>query len=134
MTDGYWFENVWIAPRVAESISAVQSAFDLLEAGEIAHLLPDPFFVRPGGKPPLSDADVDRIIAAIDSEYHAEMERSPGHHKNRSGATEHTDLWRLPPLARRALVEQLAIIMERHQSIDQSAPVGNAQTHPDCAG
>ncbi len=131
---GQLYGGAWIKPWQAEVTMLLQSVFEELEAGHADHLTPDPFYVRASGRPPLTDADCDRLVAALDEEYDKEMRAQSGYHFSRSGATARTELHRLPPLARRFLAEGIDRILDKHQSIDQSAPVGNAQTHPDVAG
>src|SRR3954471_4657646 len=121
--EGQWYEATWISPYHAETTWAVQTVFEALESGQADHLAPDPFFVRAEGKPTFSDEDVDRIIAALDEEYDHEMSMYSVWHRNRSGATAQTELRRLPPLARRYLVELLDQIKTKHRDIDQSAPI-----------
>ncbi len=118
--EGQWYEGTWITPKEAEITMAYQQAFDALEDGTVDHLTPDPFYVRGGDLPPLSDADVDRFIAALDEEYDVEISHHLDHHLDRSGATERTELHRLPPLARRWLAELVDAICVKHRDIDQS--------------
>ncbi len=131
---GQWYENTWISPYHAETTWAVQEVFEAMEAGKADHLTPDPFYQRADGKPPFSDEDIDRIILAIDEEYDTEMRVYPVHHLNRSGADARTELHRLPPLARRYLVELLDAIKSKHRDIDQSSPVNRSQQEPEYSG
>jgi hypothetical protein len=120
--EGQWYETLWIAPEEAEITMALQAAVEALELGQADYLTPDPFYVR-GELPPLSDEDVDRLIAALDEEYDQEIRMYAGWHRSRSGAVEQTDLHRLPPRARRYLAEQIDAICVKHQTIDQKPPV-----------
>jgi hypothetical protein len=121
-TEGRREESVWLPPLTLEITDCLQWAYEALESGHEARLVPDPFSERAGGRPRLTDADVDRIILAVDAEYDHEIRVSPSHHLNRSGATERTELHRLGPRARRALAERLDAILTKHETIDQSAP------------
>jgi hypothetical protein len=115
-------ENVYLSPLVLEITDCLQWAFELLNAGQEERILSDPFYTRSDGLPPLTEADVDRVIAALDAEYDAEMRGARSHHLQRSGATERTEIHRLSPRARRALVERIDAIFTKHQGIDQTEP------------
>lgn len=119
---GQKYEGTWIQPWEAEVTMFIQHVFEELEAGNAAHLLPDPFYVRAEDRPPLTDADCDRLIEALDEEYDSEMGLHPGHHKDRSGAMARTEMHRLPPLTRRYLAEGLDRIIDKHRDIDQEEP------------
>ncbi len=132
--EGQWYETTWITPEEAEITMALQAAMDALEAGTVAHLVPDPFYQR-GDLPPLSDEEVDVFIAVLDSEYDLEMSNYAGWHRNRSAAIERTALHRLPLLARRYLAEQIDAICVKHQTINQAPPVKpNTETEPEYRG
>ncbi len=132
--EGQFYENTWISPYHAETIWAVQEVFDALEGGKAAYLTPDPFYQRADGKPPFSDEDVDRIIAALDEEYDHEMRVYTSHHLSRSGATERPELHRLSPPARRYLVELLDAIQVKHRDVDQSPVPKASQQEPEYSG
>jgi hypothetical protein len=107
-------EGVYLDDVVIEVISFMQDCFDKLERGEEDLILADPYFERPGGKPPLTDDEVDRVIAAIDSEFAHEITNYLDYHRNRSGANFAPEFARMSARARRAMVEGIEAIMEVH--------------------
>ncbi len=107
-------EGVYLDDVVIEVIGFMQDCFDKLERGEEDMILADPFFERPNGKPPLTDEEVDRVIAAIDSEFAHEINNYLDYHRNRSGANSPPEFSRMSPRARRAMVEGIEAIMEAH--------------------
>jgi len=113
-------EGVTLGDDVLEVIAYLQDCLDKLERGEEDMILGDPFYQRADGKPPFSDEDVDRVIAALDEEFGHEIGTYPGYHRNRSGANATPDFHRLSPRARRALVEGLDAILSRHRA--ENAP------------
>lgn len=113
-------EGIYLPPQILEITDCLQWAFEALQDGHPERLMPDPFYVRGGDLPPLTDEEVDRLIADLDVEYDKEMNGSAAHHLKRSGATAHTDLHRLGTVARRALAERLDYVLQKHRSIDQT--------------
>jgi len=107
-------EGVYLDDVVIEVIGFMQDCFDKLERGEEDQILADPYFERPDGKPPLSEEEIDRIIAAIDSEFAHEITNYLDYHRNRSGANFAPDFNRMSARARRAMVEGIEAIMEAH--------------------
>jgi hypothetical protein len=107
-------EGVYLDDVVIEVIAFMQDCFNRLERGEEDMILADPFFERPGGKPPLTDDEIDRIIAAIDSEFVHEITNYLDYHRNRSGANAAPEFTRMSPRARRAMVEGIEAIMALH--------------------
>jgi hypothetical protein len=98
-------EGVTLSPYTLEFTAWIQHCYDLLEAGQEDHILSDPWYQRPGGRPMLTDDEVDKVIAELDKEYEVELGTYPGYHRNRSGANALPEFHRLSPRARRALVE-----------------------------
>ena len=70
------------------------SAYLLLESGQVDRLNADLYYERPGGKPPFTNAAIDRLIEALDEEFGSEIDRFPEYHKRRSGAPRKTDWYR----------------------------------------
>ncbi len=105
-------EGVYLDDVVIEVIGFMQEE-DLI--------LADPFFERPNGKPPLSDEEIDRIIAAIDSEFAHEITNYLDYHRNRSGANFAPEFSRMSPRGRRAMVEGIEAIMEAHARKQENA-------------
>jgi len=114
-------EGVYLDDVVIEVISFMQDCFDKLDRGEEDLILADPYFERPGGKPPLTDDEVDRVIAAIDSEFAHEITNYLDYHRNRSGANAAPEFARMSARARRAMVEGIEAIMEMHAKRQQEA-------------
>jgi hypothetical protein len=110
-------EGVELRDVTLEVIDYLQDVYDKLEAGLEHHIIGDPFYQRANGQPPFSDEQVDRVIAAIDEEFAAEIGQYPGYHRNRSGANSTPDFWRLNPTARRSVVEGLDAIYQRHAAL-----------------
>src|SRR5437016_5161755 len=110
-------EGVLLTDDVLEVIAYLQDCFEKLERGDEHLILGDPFYQRPDGKPPLTDDEVDKVIAAIDEEFTFEIGTYPGYHRNRSGASAPSDFHRLSPRARRAMVEGLDAILTRHKAL-----------------
>ena len=107
-------EGVDLADDVIEIIDYLGQCFDLMEAGK--DIMGDAFYARSGERPPLTDEEVDRVIAAIDAEYAFEIGTYPGYHRNRSGSNAIADFSRLNPQNRRAMVEGLDSILQRHKA------------------
>ena len=103
------------SPLCSEVIACLEEAFQLLESGQADRLNADPYYERAGGKPPFTDADVDRLIEALDEEFGSEIDRFPDYHKRRSGATRKTDWYRLTPSQRRGLANRLDAIIARYE-------------------
>jgi len=112
-------EGVYLDDVVIDVISFMQDCFDKMERGEEDLILADPYFERPNGKPPLSEDEIDRIIAAIDSEFSHEITNYLDYHRNRSGANFAPEFSRMSPRARRAMVEGIEAIMESHAQRQQ---------------
>ncbi len=127
---GQWYENTWICPEDAEITMAIQEAFDALEAGTTEHLLPNPFYLPPDGLQPLTDAQIEHFIEALDEEYDKEINSYASHHRTRSGAEAKTELHRLPWNARRWLAEQIETITVKHRHIDQNPPPREIPSDP----
>jgi hypothetical protein len=108
-------EGVVLGDDVLEVIAYLQDCFDKLDRGEEHLILGDPFYQRAANKPPLTDEEVDKVVAAIDQEFAFEIGNYPDYHRNRSGATAPADFGRLSPRARRAMVEGLDAILARHK-------------------
>jgi hypothetical protein len=109
-------EGVVLHDDVLEVTAYLQDCFDKLNRGEEDRILGDPFYRRPDDKPPMSDEEVDRVVAAIDEEFAHEIGAYPGYHRNRSGANAPAEFLRLSPRARRAMVEGLEAILARHKA------------------
>jgi len=107
-------EGVYLDDVVIEVIAYLQDCFERLERGEEDQILADPYYERPGGKPPLSDDEIDRVVAAIDSEFVHEISNYLDYHRNRSGANSPPEFLRMSARARRAMVENIEAIMEAH--------------------
>lgn len=107
-------EGVTLSDQTLEMTAYLQDVFDKLERGEEHLILGDPFYTREGGRPPLTDEHIDKVIAAIDSEYATELGQYPAYHRNRSGATALPEFSRLSPAARRRVVEGLDAITQRY--------------------
>ena len=103
------------SPLCTEVIACLEEAFQLLESGQADRLNADPYFERAGSKPPFTDAEVDRLIDALDEEFGSEIDRFPDYHKRRSGATRKTDWYRLTPSQRRGLANRLDAIIARYE-------------------
>ena len=103
------------SPLCNDVIAVLQDAYDLLESGEAHRLNADPYYERPHGRPPFTDADVDRLIDALDEEFGSEIDRFPDYHKRRSGATRKTDWYRLTPSQRRGLANRLDRIIAQYE-------------------
>ena len=116
-------EGVVLPDMVLEVIEYMATCFDTMEAGE--EIRGDPFYQRAEGKPFLTDDDVNRVIAAIDSEYAFEIGTYPGYHRNRSGSTAVADFSRLSQHSKRAMVEGLDAIIARHKAEEAEAKDGN---------
>ena len=114
-------EGVYLDDVVIEVITFMQECFDKLERGEENLILADPYFERPGGKPPLTDDEIERIIAAIDSEFAHEISNYLDYHRNRSGANYAPEFSRMSPRGRRAMVEGIEAIMEAHARREQQS-------------
>ncbi|MEA2639153.1 MAG: hypothetical protein QOF51_547 [Chloroflexota bacterium] len=108
-------EGVHLSPYTCEITDYLQHAFELLDAGDEDRIIGDPWFTRDDGLPPLSDEDVDRVIAAIDSEFETEIRIYASYHLNHSGANWVPEFNRLSPRARRAVVEGLDAILARYK-------------------
>jgi hypothetical protein len=108
-------EGVDLRDVVVETIDYLQDVLERLDTGREHEILADPYYVRPHGKAPYTDEQVDRVIAAIDSEFYTEISEQATYHRNRSGANATPDFWRLSQPARRAVVEGLEAIKTRHQ-------------------
>lgn len=89
----------------AEVTDWLQHCFELLNTGQESKLRPDPFYVRPEGKPSLTRADIDKVIQGMDQEYEIENVGGFSMHRRASGAEKHTEFSRLGDQGRRALVE-----------------------------
>lgn len=113
-------ENVLLEDDVLEVIAYLQDCFEKLDRGDEDMILGDPFYQRSGGKPPLSDEEIDRVVAAIDAEFTQELGSHPDYHRNRSGANASPAFDRLAPRARRAMVEGLDAILSRHRAMKSS--------------
>jgi hypothetical protein len=121
-------EGVELRDVTLEVIDYLQDVYDKLETGLETHIIGDPFYQRANGLPPFSDEQVDRVIAAIDEEFATEIGQYPGYHRNRSGANATPDFWRLTATARRAVVEGLDAIYQRHAALaEQQAAEKAAQ-------
>lgn len=107
-------EGVYLDDVVIEVVAFMQDCFAKMDRGEEDMILADPYFERPGGKPPLTDEEIDRIITAIDSEFTHEITNYLDYHRNRSGANTAPEFARMSPTARRAMVEGIEAIMEQH--------------------
>ena len=94
-------------PQTAAVCAVLEDWFWAMEDGLADLRLPDPAYVRPGGKPPWTGEDVDRIIAAIDEEYGKEFATS-GAWARIAGCNAGPGFERLAPAQRLALVQQLA--------------------------
>lgn len=127
-TEGRWEERVWLPPFTLELTAWIQHCYDLLEAGEEKHILADPWYQRADGKPPFTDEQINAIITALDAEYESELGSFPDYHRNRSGCNALPEFHRLSAAGRRALVEGIDRIAEKHKSIVQTAP----STAPGC--
>lgn len=114
-----WFprieEGVTLSAYTLEFTDYLQQCYLLLDAGQEDHILADPFYVRADGRAPLTDAQVDAVIAALDHEYEVELGTYPGYHRNRSGANALPEFHRLSPRARRAMVEGIDRIVEKYR-------------------
>lgn len=129
-------EGIVVTDDTLEVIAYLQTCYEQMERGEEDHILGDPFYQRAGGKPMLTDEEVDKVVAAIDAEFATEIGQYPGYHRNRSGATHTPDFHRLSARARRAMVEGLDAILARHRApVHTSAPVPETQAGgPDYTG
>lgn len=99
-------------PLCIEITACLQEAFTDLESGDparIARWYPDPYYER---TPDITQADADRLIAALDQEYAQEIDGYPEYHKRRSGANAKPDWYRLPGPARLGLAQRLARIAD----------------------
>jgi hypothetical protein len=103
------------SPLCTEVIACLEEAFQLLETDQAERLNADPYYERSKGRPPLTDADVDRMIEALDEEFGSEIDRFPDYHKRRSGATRKTDWFRLTPSQRRGLANRVDAIIARYE-------------------
>jgi len=114
-------EGVVLTDDVLEIIAYLQDCFEKLDRGEEHLILGDPFYQRANDKPPLTDEEVDKVIAAIDEEFAFEIGTYPGYHRNRSGANAPADFRRMSPRSRRAMVEGLDAILTRHKLLQAEA-------------
>ena len=105
---------VTLSDQTLEITAFLQECLELLEAGQEDRIISDPFYQRADDKPPLSDEQIDRLIAAMEEEYAKEIERYPDYHKNLSGALYPPQFTRLSPTARRAMAERLDAIISRY--------------------
>lgn len=96
------------------TIAILQDWFQALENGTAEYRNPDPRFVRPNDKPPYTDEEVDRVIAALDEEIDGEIQRNKSHWAAK-GIQIGSAFARLAPLQRRALVEDLARVVAQWQ-------------------
>lgn len=83
-----------------------------MDAGT-AHLRrPDPDYVRPEGKEPWTEDELDRMMRAIDAEIDQEVNRAPG---TSVGAKAGPEFHRLAVPQRLALAQQLADTIAQHR-------------------
>lgn len=113
-------EGITLSDYTVAIIEYLQRCYDSMEAGEA--IPGDPFFKRDLGKPDFSDADVERVVAAIDAEFHHEITTYAGYHKNRSGADHDTEFSRLSLQDKRAMVEGLDYIAREFPPPPPPAP------------
>lgn len=99
-------------PGVAAVIFLLDDWLQAIENGT-AHLrMPDPNYVRPGGKPVWTEEELDALIRDIDAEVDQEVQRAPG---TSVGARAGPGFVRLAVSQRLALAQQLEMLLEQHQ-------------------
>jgi hypothetical protein len=108
-------EGVTLTSYTLEFTEWIQHCYALLEAGEEDRIISDPWYERTDGRPPLSDEEIDRVVAALDKEYEYELGTYPGYHRNRSGANALPEFHRMSSRARRAMVEGIDRIISKHR-------------------
>jgi len=110
-------EGVTLSAYTVEVTAWLQHCYELLEAGDEDRILSDPWYERADGAPPLTDDEVDAVIDALDQEYEYELGTYPEYHRNRSGANSLPEFRRLSPRARRAMVEGIDRIVNKHRPV-----------------
>jgi len=108
-------EGVTLSAYTVEVTAWLQHCYELLEAGDQDRILSDPWYERADGRPPLTDDEVDAVVSALDQEYEYELGTYPEYHRNRSGANALPEFHRLSPRARRAMVEGIDRIVNKHR-------------------
>ena len=97
--------------------TVIDTFFRALENGTVEMLRPDPRYERPGGKPPLTEDQVNRVITdALDSWF--EAPQNANYAKNTRGIPHD-----LPPALRRlAFPQRLALVQQLEQALDPASP------------
>lgn len=114
-------------PGVAAVIFLLDDWLQAMENGT-AHLrMPDPNYVRPGGKPAWTEEELDTLIHDIDAEVDQEVHRAPG---TTVGAKAGPGFARLMVPQRLALAQQLEMMLEQHQGAFEQLKPNSAPAAP----
>ena len=116
---------------VQEQIDAVfailEDWFQAIENGTAHHRLPDPSFVPPPGRPPITEVQVEEFIKELDREIDTDALASRGRFY---GADASSEFHRLAYPQQVALVQQLMTILLSEGEITQKAEALRAQEGP----
>ncbi len=82
--------------------------FQAMENGTACERLPDPNFVVPSGRPPITEFLLQNLIVALDKEMD---EDAFGTHGKRLGANAGSEFYRLDPVQQRALTQDLMSVL-----------------------
>ena len=116
-------------PGVEALIFILEDWTVALEQGGAIHRLPDPAYVRPSGKAPWTEEELDTIVRNIDAEIGREVTTTPG---TSVGAQAGPELHRLAYPQRRALAQQLEQTIEAHrESLREYFPASAPWRAPD---
>lgn len=99
------------AENVAKVWEMVQEWFEAMESGEAWNRYPDPDWVDPPGRKPLTQEVADAMIDEMDADFDLE--------KNRYPDGRGPEFKRLPPHARLALAQGLRAILKTPGEIEQ---------------
>lgn len=103
--------GVYLSPCLLELMAYLDDCLDKLDDGREHEIMRDPFWDSG-----LTDAQVDKLIAAIDADCAKEIKDFPAYHARRQGCNAPPDYARLSPGARRAMAEGALMILRRHQA------------------
>lgn len=88
--------------------SILEAWFQAMENGTACERLPDPDFLAPQGRPPITDFLCKQLIAALDREMDEDAFGSQG---KKLGADAGSEFCRLDPTQQRVLAQELMIVL-----------------------
>lgn len=99
---------------VCAIMALLQDWFEAMEQDKARYRSPDPEYVRSGGKPPWTEAELETLVKEIDREIDQEVKRAPG---TSTGSKAGPGFQRLAVGERLALAQQLDALIVQYETV-----------------